>query len=164
MVVTERDGKRTTQTPWGASKVVFLQSLKVGKLVYGILAEETRPNKAVLYEKADNFILLKKWHSPEPFAEFTSSQALALPVINNVSSIYILDAQEAATDEQVEGDAGFTYKTVNYTKASVIAAINMATGKTTARANNTDATLLKFVNELSEEQILVFEANIVPSV
>jgi len=108
MVVTERDGKRTTQTPWGASKVVFLQSLKVGKLVYGILAEETRPNKAVLYEKVDDFILLKKWHSPEPFAEFTSSQALVLPVINNVSSIYVLDPQEAATDEQVEGDAGFT--------------------------------------------------------
>ena len=162
-VVTERDGKRTTQTPWGANKVVFLQNLKVGKLVYGILAEETRPNKAVLYEKADDFILLKKWHSPEPFAEFTSSQALVLPVINNVDSIYILNAEEAATDNQNEGDANFAYKGANYTKASVIAAINLAAGKAIAKTNNTDATLQKLVNELSDEDILVFEANIVPA-
>ncbi|HEX8576973.1 MAG TPA: major capsid protein [Flavobacterium sp.] len=160
-VVTERDGKRTTHTPWGANKVVFLQNLKVGKLVYGILAEETRPNKAVMYEKVDDFILLKKWHSPEPFAEFTSSQALVLPVINNVDSIYILNSEEAATDNQNEGDANFAYKGVNYTKASVIAAINVAAGKTIARVNNTDATLLKFVNELSDEDVLVFEGNIV---
>ena len=159
-VVTERDGARTIQTPWAASKVVFLQNTKVGKLVYGILAEETRPNKAVMYEKADNFILLKKWHSPEPFAEFTSSQALALPVINNVSSIYVLDTQEAATDEQVEGDAGFTYKTVVKTKAAVIAALRLAEPKTKLTAASTDAKIQNAINALSDEQVLIFEANI----
>jgi hypothetical protein len=159
-VVTERDGKRTTQTPWGASKVVFLQNLKVGKLVYGILAEETRPNKAVLYEKADDFILLKKWHSPEPFAEFTSSQALVLPVINNVDSIYILNAEEATTDPQVEGDANFTYKTVVKTKAAVIAALKLAEPKTKLTAASTDAKIQEAINALSDEQVLIFEATI----
>jgi len=144
--------------------VIFLTSTKVGKLAYGILAEETRKSPKVMYEKSGSFILLKKWSTEEPFAEFTSSQALALPVINNVSSIYLLNSGEAVTDVQTEGDADFMYKTVEYTRTSVIAAINLAKGKTLAKTTNTDATLLKYVNELSEEEILVFEANITASV
>jgi len=160
-VTTERDGVRTVHTPWAVDNVVFLTSPKVGKLAYGILAEETRKSPKVMYEKSGSFILLKKWSTEEPFAEFTSSQALCLPVINNVSSIYLLNTEEAVTDAQTEGDANFNYKTVNYTKASVIAAINLATGKATAKANNTDAKLQEYINALSEEQVLVFEGNIV---
>ncbi len=159
-VVTERDGVRTVQTPWAANKIVFLESTKVGKLVYGILAEETRQNKAVMYEKADDFILLKKWHSPEPFAEYTSSQALVLPVINNVDSIYILDVQEATLDVQTEGDANFLYKTVSKTKVAVIAALKLAEPKTKLTVASTDAKILDAINALSDEQVLIFEANI----
>jgi len=162
-VVTERDGVRTVQTPWAAGKIVFLTSTKVGKLVYGILAEETRQNKAVMYQKADNFILLKKWHSVEPFAEFTSSQALVLPVINNVASIFVLDTEEAAIDAQTEGDANFLYLTVSYTKASVAAALKLAYPATKLTVASTDAKLLAAINALSEEQVLVFEANILAS-
>lgn len=160
-VTTERDGVRTVHTPWATDNVIFLTSPKVGKLAYGILAEETRKSPKVMYEKSGSFILLKKWSTEEPFAEFTSSQCLALPVINNVSSIYLLNCEEAAVDAQTEGDANFAYKAVNYTRTSVIAAINLAKGKTVAKSTNTDAILLKYVNELSEEEILVFEANIV---
>lgn len=163
-VTTERDGVRTVHTPWATDNVIFLTSPKVGKLAYGILAEETRKSPKVMYEKSGSFILLKKWSTEEPFAEFTSSQALALPVINNVSSIYLLNCEEAATDAQTEGDANFSYKSTSYTRASVIAAINLAVGSTKAKSTNTDATLLKYVNELSDEQILVFEANITEAV
>lgn len=162
-ITTERDGVRTIHTPWAVDNVIFLTSPKVGKLAYGILAEETRKSPKVMYEKSGSFILVKKWSTEEPFAEFTSSQALCLPVINNVSSIYLLNVEEAAIDTQTEADANFDYNGESYTRTSVIAAINLATGKTTAKTSNTDATLLKYVNELSEEQILVFEANIVES-
>ena len=162
-VITERDGKRTVQTPWEPGKVIFLETQKVGRLMYGILAEETRKSKAATYTKAGKFILIKKWSSEEPFAEYTSSQALAIPVIDAVDSIYLLDSEESTTDVQTEGNSTFNYKQAVYTKTSVINAINLATGKTTAKANNTDAKLLEYVNELSEEQILVFEANIVAS-
>lgn len=162
-IIVERDGKREVKTPWEANKVVFLESSNVGRLMYGILAEESRKSKAATYAKAGKFILLKKWCDEEPFAEMTSSQALAIPVIDGVDSIFLLDSEEAATDEQTEGDANFDYKEVEYTKASVIAAINKAVGKVKAKANNTDATLLKYINELSEEQILIFEAEIVES-
>jgi Phage major capsid protein E len=163
-VTTERDGVRTVHTPWATDNLIFLTSPKVGKLAYGILAEETRKSNKVMYEKSGSFILLKKWSTEEPFAEFTSSQALALPVINNVSSIYLLNCEENVTDSQTEGDANFAYKAVNYTRTSVIAAINLAVGRTLAKTSNTDATLLKYVNELSDEQVLVFEANITASV
>lgn len=162
-VTTERDGVRTINTPWEVDNVIFLTSNKVGKLQYGILAEETRKSVKVMYEKSGSYILLKKWSTDEPFAEFTSSQALVIPVINNVDSIYLLDVEEAAADAQTEGDANFDYNGDSYTRTSVIAAINLATGKTTAKTSNTDATLLKYVNQLSDEQILVFEAKIVAS-
>ena len=162
-VTTERDGVRTVQTPWAVNNVIFLTSNKVGKLSYGILAEETRKSSKVMYEKSGSYILLKKWSTEEPFAEFTSSQALVIPVINNVDSIYLLDCEEAETDAQTENDADFAYNGTDYTRTSVILAINTALGKTKAKASNSDATLLKYVNELSEEQILVFEATIVES-
>lgn len=160
-VTTERDGVRTIHTPWATDNIVFLTSLNVGKLAYGILAEETRKSQNVMYEKSGSFILLKKWSTEEPFAEFTSSQCLALPVINNVSSIYLLNCEEAVTDAQTEGDTVINYKTVDYTKTSVIAAINLALGATKAKSTNTDAKLLEYINALSDEQILVFEANII---
>ena len=47
-VTVERDGNRTVLTPWEANRVVFLESTNVGKLTYGILAEETRQNKTCL--------------------------------------------------------------------------------------------------------------------
>lgn len=161
-VVTERDGVRTVNTPWAVDNVLFLTSMNVGELTYGILAEETRKSPKVMYEKSGSYILLKKWSTDEPFAEFTSSQALVLPVINNVGSIYLLNSEEATAglDVQTEGDANYAYKTVNYTKASVIAAINKATGETTAKSNNTDAKLATYIDALNEEQVLVFEANI----
>ncbi|MBP1222657.1 major capsid protein [Flavobacterium sp. 1355] len=162
-IIVERDGKREVKTPWEANKVVFLETSKVGRLMYGILAEETRKSKAATYTKAGSFILIKKWSNEEPFAEYTSSQALVIPVIDAVDSIYLLDTEEAVADVQTEGDANFNYKTVNYTKTSVIAAINLATGKTTAKSTNTDVKLQEYINALSDEQTLTFEANITPS-
>lgn len=160
-VITERDGARTVQTPWEPNRVIFLNSLKVGKTQYGILAEETRKSPKVLYEKSGSFILLKKWSSEEPFSEFTSSQALVIPVIDNVSSIYSLDSEEAATDAQVEGNSVFTYLADDYTKASVAAALKLANPKTQLTVNSTDANLLMAINKLSDEQIAIFEASIV---
>lgn len=163
-VTTERDGVRTVHTPWATNNVVFLTSNKVGKLNYGILAEETRKSPKVMYEKSGSFILLKKWSTEEPFAEFTSSQALAIPVINNVSSIYLLNCEEAVTDIQTEGDGNFTYKGTNYTKTSVVAAYKLVKPSTTITISTTDANIMNGINKLSEEEVLMFEGNIVPSV
>ncbi len=161
MVQVEKNGKRTSVNPWATNAVVFLTDLNVGTLTYGKLAEETFKAEGVNYTKVDDFILVSKFHEKNPIKEFTTSQALVLPVLQNIDSIYIMNCEEAATDAQTEGDANFAYNGTNYTRVSVISAINTAVGSTKAKTSNTDATLLKYVNELSEEQILVFEANIV---
>lgn len=162
-VLVEKDGKQKSVKPWADNTVVFLTDLNVGSLTYGRLAEETFPDKAVDYQKVDDFILVSKYHKNDPIKEFTSSQAIVLPVINNIDNIYILDCEEATAslDVQVEGNTGFSYKGVNYTKASVIAAINIAVESIKAKANNTDAKLAEYIDALSEEQVLIFEANIV---
>lgn len=167
-VTVERDGVRTTLTPWEANKVIFLESLNVGKLVYGILAEETRKSKAAMYEKSGSFILLKKWSMEEPFAEYTSSQALVVPVIDNVSSIYSLDTEEATDSDdalQTESDGFYIYNATSYTLQSVVDGINAARAVDTtiaaATINQKDTTLAKKIDSLSEEGIGLFEAELV---
>lgn len=95
-VKTERDGTKTNRKPWAEGAVVFLTSDEVGTLTWGTLAEMVHKNKAVDYQVADEFILVSKFHKVDPLKEFTSSQALVLPVINNVDEIYLLDTKTVA--------------------------------------------------------------------
>lgn len=162
-VMVERDGKQSAAKAWTDNQVVFTTTNKVGDLVWGTLVEDLNRSKDVDYAKVDGFILLKKWHEPEPFAEFTSSQALVLPVINNVSSIYVIDTADVVTDAQTEGDANFAYDGTSYTKASVAAALKLANPQTKLTVGSTDAKLLEAINKLSDEQIVIFEDNITPS-
>lgn len=159
----EKNGKRSVTTPWAANVVTFLTDLNVGTLTYGSLAEEDFPVKQVTYSKVDDYILTSKYGTNDPVREFTSSQALVLPVLDNVTSIYLMDSNEAVADAQTEGDANFTYKTVSYTKASVAAALKLADPTTTLTVSSTDAALQKAINKLNAAQVLIFEANIVPS-
>lgn len=163
MVITEKSGIRTPVATWTPNKVVFLTSTKVGRLVWSKLAEATRPSKKVEYTFIDQYIMAKLWRDEEPFAENISVQGLALPIIDNTGSIYVLDAEEATLDAQTEGDANFAYKTVNYTKASVLAGIKAAKPTTKLLITSTDAKMLETINEFSEEQIALFEAKLVAS-
>jgi len=152
VVVNEKNGARTVLTPWSENKVIFTPDINVGKLFYGMLAEETRQNKAVTYAKSDTFILLKKWHENEPFAEFTSSQALAVPVVNNVGSIYQLDSEEAQpATGQTESDATITiYGDSTVTVVNLVNALNEV--GVTATTAMTDVQLIKLVNKLSDKK------------
>ena len=161
-IIVEKNGKRTAINPWAANAVVFMTSnTGLGNVYHGTLAEENHKVEGVTYEKVDEYILVSKYHKNDPIREYTSSQALAVPVIDNIESIYILDCQEATLDVQTEGNSTFAYKTVNYTKASVADALKKAKPTTKLTVASTDAKLLDSINELSEEQILVFEANLV---
>ena len=163
-VQVEKDGKRKSVNPWAAGAVVFLVDMNVGTLTYGKLAEETFQDKSVDYQKVDDFILVSKYHKNDPIKEFTSAQALVLPVINNVDSIYIMDTTEAATDAQTEGDANFDYKGTEYTKASVVASYLLIKTTSKVTTSTTDAKLLELINKLSEEQELAFVAELVEAV
>lgn len=153
-VTHERNGIRTTVPTWTENKVVFLISPKVGRLVWGQLAEATRPAKNVDYTTVDGFILVKLWRDNEPFAENTSVQALCLPVIDNAGSIYVLDAQESeALTGQTEDDATITiYDDSTVTVANLVNALNNADvkSKPAATTEMTDVQLISLVNKLSD--------------
>lgn len=160
-VISEKNGIRTILTPWESGIITFLQSEKVGRLVYGTLAEETRKNPSISYQKAGAYIMVKKWSENKPFSEWTSSEALCLPVIDNGAFISLLDTKIAnVEDTQTEGDANFAYDGKNYTKASVVAAIKIVNPTSTVTVATKDSALATIINKFNEEQISVFEANI----
>ena len=95
-VVTEKDGTRTTRTPWGAGQVIGITDNIVGNLTWGTLAEMNHPDAKVNYTTVQNYILVSKYRLNRPsLAEFTSSQALVIPVIDNVNGIYKIDTTTA---------------------------------------------------------------------
>lgn len=152
-VITEKNGKRTKVKPFNVNTLVFLaQDTNLGRVIYGELAEEANPVAGVKYEKVGEYILVSKYAKNDPLREFTSSQALVLPVIDGVSDICLLDTQEAqeASKDEVEGDANITVYGQSLVKTNVIAALK-GIGVNTP-ANIKDSTLITKINGLNDEQ------------
>lgn len=91
-VKTEINGSKNSHTPWQSGMVVFTCDAVLGSLVWTDVAEVTRPVKQVDYQTADEFILVSKYSTNDPLREFTSSQAMVVPVLNNVDRIYTLNS------------------------------------------------------------------------
>lgn len=94
--VEKPDGSRVSVRPWAEANIVALPGDNVGRLVYGTLAEETNPVAGVNYQKSGSHILVAKYSKTDPLREFTTAQALAIPVIDGVDGIYILHADSTA--------------------------------------------------------------------
>lgn len=92
-VRTEKNGLQTITRPWAEGNVIFVSGDKVGRLVWAELAEVTFRAEGVAYEIADEYILVSKWHEKNPLKEFTAAQSRAVPVIDNVGSIYLLESK-----------------------------------------------------------------------
>ncbi|KAA6303133.1 MAG: hypothetical protein EZS26_000736 [Candidatus Ordinivivax streblomastigis] len=92
-IINEKDGVRTTVTPWSDGKVILTTSPQVGVLAWARLAEQDSPVQGVSYQTAEDYILVSKFRQNRPsLAEFTTSQARVVPVICNVEQIYQIDA------------------------------------------------------------------------
>lgn len=93
-IKTELDGKRDSHKPWKQGVLAFTCDKKLGDLVWTEVAEDNHRVPSVAYETADDFILVSKYSKNDPLAEFTASQAMVVPVLNNVDRIYLLDSKE----------------------------------------------------------------------
>lgn len=91
-IKTELNGQRQSHSPWKTGMVVATCNEVLGSLVWTNTAEATRPVAGVDYQIADEYILLSKYSKNDPLQEFTSSQAMVIPVIDNVDMIYTLDS------------------------------------------------------------------------
>lgn len=92
-VKTEINGKKQNHSPWKNGSATFVCDAIVGSLVWTTPAEQDRPVAGVAYENADEFILVSRYSKNDPLREFTASQAMAVPVLNNVDRIYTLDSK-----------------------------------------------------------------------
>lgn len=99
--IEKPDGARVAIKPWAEANIVGLPAENVGRLVYGTLAEETNPVSGVSYQKSGTHTLVAKFSKTDPLEEFTTAQALALPVIDGVDSIYILHADSTGEELSV---------------------------------------------------------------
>ncbi|MDD3404969.1 MAG: BACON domain-containing protein [Paludibacteraceae bacterium] len=148
-ISVEKNGAYHNTKPWNRNKLIFLTSTEVGKLVYGTLAEESNPITNVKYQKTNKYCLVKKYFSTEPYGEITASQAIVLPVIENVEQIYMLSIDEAQVVDSVQETADSTdvYVTVwgrIYEKAQMTNALGI-------EATSTDSAILNKINRLSEK-------------
>lgn len=90
---TELNGERKNSDAWAKGTAAFTCDERLGSLVWTDLVESTRPVPNVTYETADDFILVSKYSQTDPWREFTASQAMVVPVLNNVDRIYLLDSK-----------------------------------------------------------------------
>ncbi len=90
-VRTELNGVQSSHSPWAEGRLVFVCDNKVGDLVWTDVVEMNRPVAGVVYQTADEFILASQYAKNDPYREFTSSQAMVVPIISSVDRIYTLD-------------------------------------------------------------------------
>lgn len=153
-IISEKNGKRKPYKPWNQNKLIFLTTEEVGALVWGTLAEKTNPVEGVVYSTVDEYKLISRYRTTEPFTETTSGQALVLSVIENVDQIYSLDISEAqAVDTSAETsdstDVKITIWGNTYKKTEFVKEFNKITGKNLA-STIADDKLIAAVNSLND--------------
>lgn len=151
-VYSEKNGIRTPVKPFEENTLVFLTTDNVGRVVYTSLAEESNQVEGVKYEKVGAYTLISKYSETKPLSEFTTAEAMAVPVIDGVDAIYLLNTQEAQEVDanEVEGDANITVYGKKVVKADVIAALKSIDVPCSVSIG--DAKLIAKINELSDEK------------
>lgn len=152
----EKNGVQTTVKPFNTKHIIYLTTEDLGALVWSTLVEARQPVSGVSYQTIDQYKLIAKYSTTDPFQELTTGQALVLPVLENVDQIYMLDIDNAeAVDEDAEKedttDQYITIKGNKYTKSAVITALNAIEG-VSVRANASDSAVISAINKLSDEQ------------
>lgn len=104
--IEDKNHNRTTINPWVRKRVCFLEDLNVGNIQYGPIAAEDSESlrkKAIMVKK--DFVLVTKWSTEEPFAEWTKAESNAIPVVNDPEAMYILkvDGKDWSASEDTEG-------------------------------------------------------------
>lgn len=108
-IKTELNSKKQDHNPWQQGMVVFTCNETLGDLVWTDCVEASRPVAGVAYTTVgndtatvtegentagvDEYILTSQYRKNDPWREFTSSQAMVIPIINDVDQIYTLDSK-----------------------------------------------------------------------
>lgn len=87
----DKNNDLSSLSPWKTGYVAFVPSLRVGQFMHGPIAKENSEayRKKAIMVKRDH-VLISKWSTEDPFAEWTEGQANAFPVFTDSDSIYLL--------------------------------------------------------------------------
>lgn len=104
--IEDANHSRKTVCPWEKHRICFLEDLNVGNIQYGPIAAEDSEalrKKAIMVKK--DFILVTKWSTEEPFAEWTKAEANSIPVVNDPDAMFIMKVDGTAwpANEDTEG-------------------------------------------------------------
>lgn len=104
--IEDKNHQRKTVCPWEKHRICFLEDLAVGDIQHGPIAAEDSESlrkKAIMVKK--EFVLVSKWSTEEPYAEWTKAEANAIPVVNDPDAMFILktDGKEWPANEDTEG-------------------------------------------------------------
>lgn len=104
--IEDKSHRRRTVNPWERKRITFLEDLNVGDIQHGPIAAESSESvkkKAIMVKQ--DFILISKFSTEEPFKEWTKAEANAFPVVNDPDAMYIMKADGTAwaANEDTEG-------------------------------------------------------------
>lgn len=94
LTIQKQDGSLETIKPFHQANVVGTPTDVVGRLVYGTLAEETNKVNGVEYQKVGSYTLISMFSKNDPLEEYTTGQALCIPVIDGGNNIFVLQADQ----------------------------------------------------------------------
>jgi hypothetical protein len=86
----EKDGVISTVRPFGDVNAVFIPAGNLGEIKNALSIEQLVPVKTVDYATFDG-VLIKKWQSNDPFAEWTEGEFNAFPSFGTIDQVAILD-------------------------------------------------------------------------
>ena len=140
--------------------VVLSTGTKVGLLVYGTVVEAEFQQEGVQYAQPNSYILISKSGTTDPVSEMTAGQAMVIPVLQNVDSLFYIDTMDAHelhpndnedTTPGASTDAKITLWGTELDKATVVAKYNeLVDGN--LNANISDEDLIDYLNALSHEE------------
>lgn len=96
ITVETEDHDQITTNPFYAGHIPFIEDFPIGSMLHGPIAEETNPPKQITQAKRGN-ILVSKWRSVDPTAEWTKGESNVFPTWPLIDRCYFLDTLNAST-------------------------------------------------------------------
>ncbi|WP_292486708.1 hypothetical protein, partial [Methanohalobium sp.] len=85
----EVEGSRTSVNPWEQYQVAGLPAMRLGDMLNAPIAEEGNVKQAI--ESKRRNVLLKKYSTEDPFAEFTKGLTNSFPRFQRANEVYLMD-------------------------------------------------------------------------
>ena len=89
----EINGKQKTVYPYTPGMIVLAPSTKLGTLWYGTVEESQNMEEGVSYTTVDNYTLVSIKRTGDPLMEKTRSQAVVVPMLDNVDQMYWINTR-----------------------------------------------------------------------